>query len=117
MKKEWFNEPWVESLRNEVVKAGSQEKAGERIGYSAAVVNQVLKGSYTGNIEKVKAKVEGAFMGAVVDCPVIGEIPRNRCVDHQGKKFAATNPMRVQLHRSCPTCDHRQHRQTEETAA
>lgn len=117
MTKELINEPWVETLRNEVAKAGSQEKAGKRIGYSAAVVNQVLKGTYSGDIEKVKAKVEGAFMGAVVDCPVIGEIPRNRCIDHQGKKFAATNPMRVQLHRACPGCAHRQHRQTEESVA
>jgi len=104
--KDYVNEPWVQILRDEVAKAGSQARVGERIGYSAAVINRVLKGNYNGTVEKVKAKVEGAFMGAVVECPVIGEIPRDRCISHQGKRFAATNPMRVQLHRTCPSCEH-----------
>lgn len=105
------HEDWIDVLRREVKKSGSQARVGERIGYSSSVINQVLKGSYTGNIEKVKAKVEGAYMGAVVDCPVVGEIPRDRCIEHQGRKFAATNPMRVQLHRACPHCEHRQHKE------
>lgn len=92
---------WIDALRIEVEKAGSQARVGEMIGYSAAVVNQVLKGVYKGDIEKVRAKIEGAFMGATIDCPVVGEIPRNRCIDHQSRPFAATNPMRVQLYRAC----------------
>lgn len=95
---------WLNVLRA-ACKRTSQAKVAAQIGYSPAVVNQVLKGAYTGNIDKVRAKIEGALMGATVECPVIGEIPRDRCVDHQNRRqFAATNPLRVQLHSACQEC-------------
>jgi hypothetical protein len=49
------------------------------------------------------------LMGAVVECPVIGEIPRQRCIEHQRRahRFAATNPMRVQLSKACRVCPNR----------
>lgn len=100
-----MSEDWIEALRNEA-KRTSQSAAATRIGYSPAVVNTVLKGTYKGQLQNIEEAVRGAIMGATVDCPVIGEIPRNRCIDHQRRKstFAATNPLRVQLHRSCPVC-------------
>ena len=90
-------------------KAHRQRKAAEDIGYSPTVVNQVLKGTYTGDLKAVQAKVEGALMGAMVQCPVIGEMPRNRCVEHQARSrsFATTNPLRVRLAKVCPTCPNR----------
>lgn len=95
---------WLNILRAECNRT-SQRKVADKIGYSTSVVSQVLNGSYTGNLDKVKAKVEGALMGATVDCPVIGEIPRDRCIDHQNRRqFAATNPLRVQLHSACQDC-------------
>jgi hypothetical protein len=99
---------WIEALRQEA-KRTSQTKAGNRIGYSGATVNQVLKGTYKGDLKRVEEAVRGALMGATVDCPVAGEIPRNRCIDYQRRSgtFAATNPMRVQLHRACPQCPNR----------
>jgi hypothetical protein len=99
------SEDWIEALRTEA-KRTSQSAAATRIGYSPSVVNQVLKGVYAGDLSRVEEVVRGAIMGSTVDCPMIGEIPRNRCIDHQRRKsaFAATNPMRVQLHRSCPVC-------------
>jgi hypothetical protein len=57
-------EAWLERLRAECGRI-SQSKVSVVIGYSPAVVNQVLKGSY-------KA-VEGALMGATVKCPVLGQ--------------------------------------------
>jgi hypothetical protein len=97
---------WIRILRAHCARS-SQVRVAEQIGYSSTVVNQVLKGTYPGNWEKVRASVEGALMGATVDCPVIGEIPRNRCIDHQNRRqFAATNPLRVRLHRACRTCEH-----------
>lgn len=99
---------WIEQLRTEAAQT-SQNKAGARIGYSGSVVNQVLKGTYKGDLSSVEQAVRGALMGAIVDCPVVGDLPRNRCIDYQRRSstFAATNPMRVQLHRACPTCKHR----------
>lgn len=102
---------WIQELAAEAART-SQAKAGTRIGYSASVVNQVIKGVYTGDLRRVQAAVEGALMGSLVDCPVIGEMPRNRCIDYQRRAstFAATNPMRVQLHSACPSCDHSKER-------
>jgi len=97
---------WITVLRETCAKR-SQAKVAERIGYSATVVNQVLKGTYKGDLKAVQRAVEGALMGLTVDCPVVGEMPRNRCLEFQRQRFAATNPMRVQFALQCPTCPNR----------
>lgn len=102
---------WLDTLRAACT-AASQRKVAERIGYSTSVVNQVLSGKYAGDIDAVKAKVEGVYMGVTVECPVIGELPRNRCLEYQRQGFAATNHLRVQLARTCPTCKHYRGRAT-----
>lgn len=94
---------WIKVLR-EVSAATSQPLAAVRIGYSTAVVNAILKGTYKGDWKRVQQAVEGALMGSTVECPVLGSIPRQRCVEHQRAPFTATNPMRVQLSRACPDC-------------
>lgn len=91
---------WVTALR-EACAASSQLQVAARIGYSAAVVNAVLAGNYSGNLERVQRAVEGALMAMTVDCPVIGELPRQRCIEHQRTPFTATNPARVALYRAC----------------
>lgn len=91
---------WIELLRAACA-ASTQAAVARRLGYSSTVVNQVLKGSYTGDLARVKAAVEGALMQAEVDCPVCGSIPRQRCVEHQRAPFRATSPMSVQLYRAC----------------
>lgn len=97
---------WVTILA-EACNRSSQKAAAGEIGYSATVVNQVLKGTYTGDLTAVQSAVEGAFMHAVVACPVIGELPTHRCLEHQRRKFAATNPQRVKLFRACRSgCPH-----------
>lgn len=97
---------WLTVLREQCARS-SQAKVAKQLGYSPAVVNQVLKGTYTGDVNRVQRAVEGALMGLTVECPVIGEIPRNRCLEYQRQKFAATNPLRVALSRACPTCPNR----------
>jgi hypothetical protein len=65
-------EVWLERLRAECGRI-SQSKVSVAIGYSPAVVNQVLKGSYKGDLKAVQKAVEGALMGATVKCPVLGQ--------------------------------------------
>lgn len=98
---------WVAELRRFAAKH-SQPIAGKKIGYSPAVVNQVLKGTYEGNLSRVQEAVEGALMGSLVECPVIGGIPRNACIAHQRRAGSpqATNPMRIALAQTCPSCEH-----------
>lgn len=79
----------------------SQKKAAEEIRYSSAVVNQVLKNCYTGDIVSVEQAVRGAFLNASVPCPVLGTLTLNVCLQHQRAKFHATNSTRVRLYRAC----------------
>ena len=97
---------WLDVLRS-ACKARSQRAVAADIGYSTAVVSQVLSGSYKGDLRAVRQKVEGALMGLTVDCPVVGDLQRNRCLEYQRQPFAATNHLRVQFSRACPTCPNR----------
>jgi len=96
---------WIEVLRD-ACRHATQGAVARRIGYSSPVVNQVLSGSYKGDLNRVQAAVEGALMAALVDCPVIGEIPRQRCIEHQRRPFTPTNPTNIQLYKTCPVCEH-----------
>ena len=80
---------------------GSQQAVAEKLGYSPAVVNQVLKRSYKGSYATVEKAVRGAFAGDTVICPVLGEMPAQKCLQHQRQPFANTNPIRVKLYRAC----------------
>lgn len=97
---------WLVVLR-QASKARKQSVVAAVIGYSATVVSQVLSGTYKGDLKAVQQKVEGALMGLTVECPVIGTLPRNRCLEYQRQPFAATNHIRVQFSRVCPTCPNR----------
>lgn len=97
---------WIAILAEECERS-SQATVARRLGYSPAVINQVLKRTYKGDVNRVQAVVEGALMGRTVDCPVVGELPRNTCLDHQRAPFAATNAQRVRLYRACRSgCPH-----------
>lgn len=91
---------WILALREQVADKGQRTVAKE-IGYSPAVVSQVLNDKYLGDVAQVEKRVRGAYMGETVFCPVLGEIPSNQCMDHQRKPFAPINPMRVRLFRAC----------------
>ena len=97
---------WLDELER-AAKAEGQATVAKRIGYSTTVVCQVLKGRYKGDLSRVQRAVEGALMHATVDCPVIGDIPLQRCIEHQRAPKRFTNPMRVQLAHTCPTCPNR----------
>ncbi|WP_018169122.1 helix-turn-helix transcriptional regulator [Thioalkalivibrio sp. ALMg9] len=92
---------WLDALRAECQRTGSQATVARALGYSPAVINQVLRGTYGGNVERVREVVEGALLGITVDCPILGDIPRDACLRHQDREFAATNPSRVQLYYAC----------------
>jgi len=103
-----INSDWLVVLREACERKGSSQAAvAKKLKYSPAVINQVLKGTYKGDVNSVQRAVEGALMGLTVECPVIGELARNQCLEFQRREFAATNHLRVQLSRACPTCPNR----------
>jgi len=102
---------WIDILRQQC-KTRSQKWAGEQIGYSASVVNQILKGTYKGDISAVEQAVKGAFMNETVDCPVMGEMASHVCLENQKQPFSSINPMRVKLFKACRSCRYSNMRKT-----
>lgn len=97
---------WIDVLGAECAHA-SQAKLAKRLGVSAAMINQVLRGRYTGNTANLEQRVRGELMRETVICPVLGETSKRDCLDAQSRPFAATNPQRVQLFTACKTCPNR----------
>ena len=100
---------WVETLADEANRT-SQTEVAKRLGYSPTVVSQVLGAKYPGDLQRVEDVVRGALLAAVVECPVLGEIGRDRCRHEQASPFRATNSTRALLRRACKTCAHKQER-------
>ena len=97
---------WVEALVSEVERTNGARTAA-RIGYSGGVVSQVLRRTYAGDVGSVEAAIRGALMGETVDCPVLGEIGRDRCLHEQDMPRAATSAVRTRLYRACRSgCPH-----------
>ena len=93
---------WVKALAAACDEA-TQAEVADRVGCSAAAVNQVLSHAYTGRLDRLEAKVRGTLMAQSVDCPVVGEISRSACMVHQGRRENAitANPLLPKLYRAC----------------
>ncbi len=97
----WGEPPaWVLALAEEASRT-SAKAAAERLGYTGSVVSDVLGNKYRGDMERLRETCQGAFLGSVVECPVLGEIGRDRCLDEQKQPFRATSAMRAQLYHAC----------------
>ncbi|OED43589.1 hypothetical protein ACH42_09765 [Endozoicomonas sp. (ex Bugula neritina AB1)] len=101
---------WLETLRQQVEKHG-QKAVGKTIGYSTAVVSQVLSGKYTGDWGAVEMKVRGAYLGDTVRCPVLDELAVNLCLEYQRQPYAPTNRQRVRLFSACRSCPNRKEKE------
>ena len=97
---------WVIVLA-EVCDKTSQAAVARDLGVSGAQINQALRNTYAGRLDRLEQRVRGALMGECVQCSVLGEITRRRCIDEQGRPYAATNALRVELRRACKTCSNR----------
>lgn len=93
---------WLVELKAQC-NSKSQNKVAEELGYSPAVVSQVLKGVYKGDVQGVAEMVCSVYLGKVVICPVMGELEKHRCKQFQKEPFSATNQTRVRRYRACRT--------------
>lgn len=98
---------WIQVLRQHRTQKGAKT-VGEEIGYSQTVVSQVLNNKYPGVLAKVEKAVRGAYLGETVNCPVLGELAANRCLEEQKKPYRGTNRQAVQLYRACCRCENNQ---------
>lgn len=100
---------WVEALALEARRTSAAATAA-RIGYSGSVVSSVLANKYKGRIDHVRERVSGALMGVTVECSVLGEIARDRCIDEQSRGFSSSSSVRARLYRACRSgCPHSRH--------
>jgi DNA-binding transcriptional regulator YdaS (Cro superfamily) len=100
---------WVEALATACDRS-SQGRVAALLGISATTVNQTLGRAYRGRMDRVEARVRGELMRETVVCPVLGEISRRACLDHQSRRYSPTNLVRVQLFTACRTCENREER-------
>ena len=97
---------WVRELAMLIDKVGLK-RASRIVGYSNAVLHEVVRGTYKGSVEKVCERVSGAILQETVDCPVLGELRRDTCLDWQAKPYAITSSHRMRMYRACRSgCPH-----------
>lgn len=94
---------WIEELAL-LADASGLGGAEAALNYSRSAISTVLANKYAGDVGRVEMMVRGALMSATVDCPQLGELGRNRCLEWQAKPFAATSSHRVAMFRACRTC-------------
>jgi transcriptional regulator with PAS, ATPase and Fis domain len=97
---------WVQELARQCDKS-SQAQVARLLGNSTTVVSRLLSNAYPGNVNKLEAKVRGHFLAETVACPVLGDIPRQRCIAEQDKPLTFQNPLRKRVHEACRSgCPH-----------
>lgn len=96
---------WVEVLALAIDQT-SQNRAAAQIGRSAALVSNVIRNKYTGDMVAVELAVRAGLMKETVTCPVLGEIALATCLDwrNAAKHFAPVNTSRVTMYRACKRC-------------
>lgn len=96
---------WIVALASEC-EATSQNKVAARIGRSPALVSQVLRAKYPGDLAAVEELFNGVFRSAQVDCPELGTIPANECRQwrEKSRRFVNVNSLRVRMYRACNRC-------------
>lgn len=87
-------------------KGSSQTAVAGKLGVSGTMISQALANVYAGRLDKLEQRVRGELMGQIVDCPVLGEITKRKCIDSQSRAYACTNDLRIELRRACPRCQH-----------
>lgn len=99
---------WQTTLKRAVQGEGSQAAVSRALGYSGATVSQVLAGCYGGNMKNIETKVIEVYGekygNETVQCPVLGLIPRGRCIRESRKEFSTASPLAVELWDTCPGC-------------
>ena len=106
---------WVHLLATECDRT-SQSAVAKEIRLSPTTINQVLGKCYRADLAKIEQAVRGRFLRESVVCLILGDLTKDKCLATQERvrksldaKHAgalATNPVRVQLARTCPGCPH-----------
>lgn len=92
-------------LFDDMVEKIGQAEVARRTGYSRSAVCCVHKRTYRGDPGKLLEAVRSAFDTSTVHCPILGDITYARCIEEKNRPFAAVNPVRVRLAKTCRVCN------------
>lgn len=69
-------------------------------------VGVVLRSKYPGDMAAIEGAVRGAYMGATVVCPALGNLPTDECRAWRlkAKSSVRTNALRVRMINACQLC-------------
>jgi hypothetical protein len=95
------------ALAAAVKRLKKQSLVAKDLGVSGAVVSALLSNSYQGDVPTLAARIRGKYMAETVQCPVMGTLGRDHCLDNQARPLVFTNPLRASLFRACKTCPNR----------
>lgn len=96
---------WVEALA-EAADRTSQTAVAERLGVSGSAVNMVLRKRYAADTRRIEQRVRGVLLSATVECPVLGDLAADLCLEWQKKAelFHDTSSLRRRMFRACRAC-------------
>lgn len=85
----------------------SQNKVATELGYSGAVVSQVITKIYPGDMTRVEKQIRMVLMRSKITCPALGEIPELSCQAWQKEAQAlrSSSPTKVRMFHACRGCD------------
>jgi hypothetical protein len=93
-------------LLTEKVNETSQARVAEKLGYSPAAINTVLKGTCP-NPEHILQRVIEVFGGLSVACPELrGDITLAECAGHR-KREPVSDSFYARMYRACQKCTRR----------
>lgn len=102
------NESWLDALRSACAQR-SQSAVARQLGVSTGMISQALKGLYKGDVDRLRTLVEGVLQTQTVACPVLDNLPKNKCLEYQARdpKLTFGNPVILQFYRACRSgCPH-----------
>lgn len=96
---------WVADLAREC-EATSQNKVAAAMGYSAALISQLLSAKYPGDLAAVREIFVSVYQQKLIECPALGGIPAEDCRFHRerSKTFVNTSNHRALMYRACNRC-------------
>ncbi|RUS64900.1 hypothetical protein EGN72_02595 [Pseudorhodobacter sp. E13] len=100
---------WVEALAIECGRS-SQNAVAKELERSSALISQVLRNKYPGNLTAFEERFRGVFLDARVRCPALGDLPANECQDwrEKAREFVPTNSQRSRMFAACKACPRNQ---------
>lgn len=93
---------WVLQLA-EACDRTSQNVVAKKLRVSASVISQVVNCKYLGSYEQVEKTARGVLLSETLDCPVLGELKKNFCNEHQKRALRVfpSSGARTALQRHC----------------